>query len=445
MRFDSEFLSSATGGTWQGSEASVDDVSIDTRTLPKGALYVAIKGERLDGHAFIAQAREAGAAAVLVDHAGDYGVPALLVKDTLVAMQALAHAHRKRLNAKFVGVCGSNGKTTTKEMIASVLQVAGTTHRTTGNLNNHIGLPLSLLRMNDSHRFGVLETGMNHPGELAELGRMLVPEIGVLTTIQAEHLEGLGTIENVAKAEGELFPFVTEVAIVPSDEPLVRSHALPGTMEASVVTFGVDGDMRLVEHGITDDGGTSIVYHTPLGELRARLPHLGRHNALNAGAAIAVGLQCGLSLAQIVRGLEQTPLVDRRLRMHRPGRWLVIDDCYNANPGSMGAALEVLRVMGKGKRKVALLGDMLELGEAAPHEHELLGKLAREIGIEVVCAFGPHASLVSAQFATNDMEAFIRHVSSTIAAGDVILVKGSRGMKMERVLPALGVASVEAH
>ncbi|MCC6810069.1 MAG: UDP-N-acetylmuramoyl-tripeptide--D-alanyl-D-alanine ligase [Deltaproteobacteria bacterium] len=466
MRFDGTFLQTATGGAWdRGLAAATDDISIDSRTLPQGALYVALIGEVHDGHKFCASAKEHGAVAAMIARAKladvratGFDLPLLVVDDTLKALQALANAHRRRLNARMIGVCGSNGKTTTKEMIASVVAQAGRTHRTTGNLNNHIGLPLSLLRMDSSQAFGVLETGMNHPGELRELGVILEPEIAVMTTIQAEHLEGLGTIENVAKAEGELLERVRPkgVAILPADEPLAKSHALPkDRSDLALRWFGesASADVRLVSWSLSDDGGTRVEYATKNGTLKARLPHLGKHNAVNAAAAVCVGVELGLTNDQIVRGLESTPLVDRRMRIHKTGALVVLDDCYNANPGSMGAALEVLGAFrttpgGKERRILAFLGDMLELGDAAPHEHEKLGALAAKTGVHALGAFGPFAKTViraaeaggqKNTFASEDMAALIAFAKSAVQQGDVVLVKGSRGMKMERLIAALGV------
>lgn len=451
MRYEAKFLAETTGGQWQNGEAASDDIAIDSRTLPQGAIYVALIGEVHDGHKFIAAAKEHGAVAAIVSKPSDVAIPQLVVKDTLKAMQALANAHRRRLPARMIGVCGSNGKTTTKEMIASVVAQAGRTHRTTGNLNNHIGLPLSLLRMDATQAFGVLETGMNHPGELRELGVILEPEIAVMTTIQAEHLEGLGTIENVARAEGELLEKVKKngVAILPADEPLAKSHALPrDRTDLQLRWFGesAGATVRLTAWSYTDDGGTMAEYETAKGQLKVRLPQLGKHNAVNAAAAVCVGLELGLSNAQIVHGLESTPLVDRRMRIHKHSGIMILDDCYNANPGSMAAALEVLRVFGKGRRTVALLGDMLELGDAAPAEHQKLGALVRSLGIDAFGAFGPHAAKVAAGgFATEDMNAFIDFAKKTVKQGDVVLVKGSRGMKMERVIEALGVTAGGHH
>jgi UDP-N-acetylmuramoyl-tripeptide--D-alanyl-D-alanine ligase len=463
MRYDAAFLASATGGEWNGVPTATDDIAIDSRTLPAGAIYVALIGERLDGHKFVASALEHGAVAAIIAldrlkeiRAQVPNLPLLLVDDPLKAMQALANAHRRRLNARMIGVCGSNGKTTTKEMIAAVTAQAGRTHRTTGNLNNHIGLPLSLLRMESGHAFGVLETGMNHPGELRELGVILEPELAVMTTIQAEHLEGLGTIENVARAEGELLEKVRPngVAILPADEPLARSHALPDRKDLQLRWFGESegATVRLTAWSLSEDGGTLCDYATPKGALRVRLPHLGKHNAVNAAAAVCVGLELGLSLDQIARGLESTPLVDRRMRIHKTSELMVLDDCYNANPGSMAAALEVLRVFGKERRKVAFLGDMLELGEHAPHEHEKLGELVATISVAALGAFGPFGKTVTDAatlhgqtnvFASDDMNAFIAFAKHAVKPGDVVLIKGSRGMKMERVIEALGVSTTQ--
>jgi UDP-N-acetylmuramoyl-tripeptide--D-alanyl-D-alanine ligase len=464
VRYDATFLQQATGGEWHGAPVGTDDIAIDSRTLPLGAIYVALIGEVHDGHKFVASAKEHGAVGAIVakskvKDAQAAGLPLLAVDDTLKALQALANAHRRRLNARMIGVCGSNGKTTTKEMIASVVSQAGRTHRTTGNLNNHIGLPLSLLRMDTTQAFGVLETGMNHPGELRELGVILEPEIAVMTTIQAEHLEGLGTIENVAKAEGELLEKLRPngVAILPADEPLAKSHALPqARKDLQLRWFGerAGATVRLAAWSYSEDGGTLAEYETPKGQLKARLPQLGKHNAMNAAAAVCVGIELGLTNEQIVHGLETTPLVDRRMRIHKTAGLLVLDDCYNANPGSMAAALEVLRVFGKERRKIALLGDMLELGDAAKAAHAELGALVAKIGVAALGAFGPFGAMVAAAaqkdgqaeaFASADMAAFIDFAKRSVKSGDVVLVKGSRGMKMERVIEALGVHTEAGH
>jgi UDP-N-acetylmuramoyl-tripeptide--D-alanyl-D-alanine ligase len=468
MKFAAEWLAAVSGGTWDGGEASSNDVSIDSRTLPKGAIYLALKGERFDGHDFAAAGALAGAVGAVVAQdqlvrvralLGRADYPLLVVTDTLLALQQLGHAHRERLvKTVFVAIAGSNGKTTTKEMVASELAQRGRTYRTTGNLNNHIGVPLSLLRVDEAHAFAVIETGMNHPGELLALGRILTPDHAMITTIQPEHMEGLGSLENVARAEGEIFHTVKSggTLIFPADEPLALQVALPPRTDTKTLGFGErpDAGVRLARYEIGEH--TRATYACALGEIEVRLPQIGKHNALNAAAAAAVGVVLGLSREQIQHGLETTPLVDRRLRIHHTEKWLVLDDCYNANPGSMGAALEVLRVLGQGKRKIAVLGDMLELGEHAPDAHRELGRDAVKAGADMIVALGNFAKLVTdaalSEGFSPEAIAFAPAVAPLLAwlkprlqKGDVVLVKGSRGMKMERIVEALGVPSEGAH
>lgn len=468
MKFAASFLAAVTDGKWDGAEVASNDVSIDSRTLPKGAIYLALKGERFDGHDFVPAAALAGAGAAIVAHdqlarvrtlVGRADYPLLVVADTLVALQQLGHAHRERLHKTvFVAVAGSNGKTTTKEMVASVLAQRGRTYRTTGNLNNHIGVPLSLLRVDETHAYAVIETGMNHPGELLALGRILAPNHALITTIQPEHMEGLGSLENVARAEGEIFHTVKPngTLIFPADEPLALQVALPPRTDTKTLGFGErsDAGVRLTGYEIGEH--TRATYVCALGELEVRLPQIGKHNALNAGAAVAVGVVLGLTVEQIRHGLESTPLVDRRLRIHHTDKLLVLDDCYNANPGSMGAALEVLRVLGEGKRKIAVVGDMLELGEHAPDAHRELGRDAVKAGVTLLVALGNFAKLVTdaamAEGLSPEAVAYAPASAPLLAwlrprlqQGDVVLVKGSRGMKMERIVEALGVKAEAGH
>ena len=464
VKFSAAFIADASRGHWDGGEVSADAVAIDTRTLPKGALYVALKGERLDGHDFVKASAEAGAAGCVVT--GDRlamaraqtTLPLLVVEDTLLAMQALAHAHRMRqTQTLFVAVCGSNGKTTTKEMVASVLSQHGRTHKTTGNLNNHIGVPLSLLRLESTHAYCVIEAGMNHPGELLVLGKILEPEHALLTNIQEEHMEGLGSLEAVARAEGEMFRCVRAggALVFPIDDPLGKL-ALPERDDVTRVGFGESDKAAVRLVGCDIGEHTHAVYATTAGELDVRLPQLGKHNALNAAGAIAIGLRLGLSLDEIRRGLEQAPLVDRRLRIQRTARWLLLDDCYNANPGSMSAALEVLRALGQGKRKVAVLGDMLELGGRAGSGARQARRRGRPIRRRSLIAMGAHAKRVTdAACAAGLSPEAVAHapvvapllawLKPRLQNGDVVLVKGSRGMKMERFVEALGGAAGDKH
>lgn len=466
LRFSAGWLADACSGTWHGGEVSTNELAIDTRSLGAGAVYVALFGEKMDGHQFVGAAQTAGATGAVVAarcveavraQVGE-AFPLLVVEDGLVALQAMAKSHRQRLKATFVAVAGSNGKTTTKEMVASVLARKGRTHRTTGNLNNHIGVPLSLLRMDDTYELAAIEVGMNHPGELLVLGDILQPHHALITNIQPEHLEGLGTIENVAKAEGEIFTKVLPGGslIWPGDDALAKEYSLPKSTSHRLVAFGESDEcaVKLLSSSLTDTAQHKAVYRTTLGELTVILPQVGHHNARNAAAAIAVGLTLGMTLDDIKAGLESTPLVDRRLNIHRTEKLTLIDDCYNANPGSMAAAIEVLRALGQGRRKVAVLGDMLELGADAEAAHAELGRTIVEKKIDMLVVTGTHARTVSDAALEAGLHpeavAFAPAVAPLLAwlkprlkQGDVVLVKGSRGMRLERVVEAiLGKPSV---
>jgi UDP-N-acetylmuramoyl-tripeptide--D-alanyl-D-alanine ligase len=433
-------------------------VSTDSRTLEAGALFVALEGERFDGHAFLAAAQARGAAAAVVRRGKTLkgappGLGLFAVDDTLRALGALARFHRRRFRLPLGAVGGSNGKTTTKEMAGAILAVGGKALKTEGNLNNEVGVPLTLLRLTEEDTGAVVELGMNAPGEMARLVALAEPDAAVLTTIQPEHLEGLGNLQGVAAAEGELFlglaPAAT--AVVNLDEPLVVAEAKAA--KARWLTFGRDGkaDVRLEETRALGRTGQEVRLRADGRTVRVPLAFLGAHNAQNAAAAFALCRALGVSVEGCAEGLAKARPTARRLNvLLAPGEVTVLDDCYNANPASVQAALETARELAGTGRVVAVLGDMLELGAEEAEEHARISGLAA--GLAPLRAFlGPRSTAVAPGQEAGEAARFVEvdalwaWLKPRLLPGDVVLVKGSRGMRMERLVERLtGVAS-EGH
>jgi UDP-N-acetylmuramoyl-tripeptide--D-alanyl-D-alanine ligase len=434
----------------QREAAGFASVSTDSRSLAPGALFVALEGERFDGHRFLAAAAARGALGAVV-HRGKAlpdCPPALalfLVDDTLRALGALARFHRRRFRLPLGAVGGSNGKTTTKEMVGSILGVRGPALTTEGNLNNEVGVPLTLFRLTAEHQSAVVELGMNAPGEMARLTALVEPTAGLLTTVQPEHLEGLGTLEGVAAAEGELFRGLVEeaTAVVNVDEPLVVGQAQ--LSPARWLTFGrsASADVRLEASRPLGRAGQEVQLRAEGRAWRVPLGFLGAHNALNAAGAFALARALGFSPEECGEGLSRARPYLRRLNvLDAPGGLTVLDDCYNANPASMRAALETARGLAGAGRVVAVLGDMLELGPGEAEEHARLGVLAATLA-EVRAFLGPRnagaAEGAEAGEAARflDAEQLWAWLQPRLRAGDVVLVKGSRGMRMERFVERL--------
>jgi UDP-N-acetylmuramoyl-tripeptide--D-alanyl-D-alanine ligase len=459
-RFTSDELSAATGGRWLGAPpAPVTGVSTDTRTLPPGCLFVALKGERFDAHDYLADAVAKGAAALLVsegwarDHAAP--APALAVADPLAALGAIARHHRRRFGIPFVGVTGSNGKTTTREMIAAILATRGPVLKTEGNLNNEVGVPLTLLGLDETHASAVIEMGMNHPGEIARLAAIAEPQVGLVTLAAPAHLEGLGTVEAVADAKAELYQGLPAGGIVIANADDARMLKRAQASGRRMVTFasgrGRRGDVVVLE--VTSQGADGLRFVLGIGnrEVPVHIPGLvGAHNAHNAAGAAAAAIALGCTDKEIARGLATVRPVGRRLRLETLASGLrLLDDCYNANPASMAAALHTLQDLarGAGARAVAVLGDMLELGPAEAESHRALGEEAARSGVALLATFGPRtrataeaarAAGLSATFHAEDPEALAAWARAELRpATDVLLVKGSRGMKLERLVETL--------
>lgn len=464
-RFTPEELASATGGRWIGPRScAAAGISTDSRRLVQGNAFVALRGERFDAHDFLPAAAAAGASCAVVSTAWVArafaenrslpGLPLLAVEDTLAALGAVARLHRARFQVPLAAVTGSNGKTTTREMLGAILRARGPALVTEGNLNNEVGLPLTLLGLDGSHWAGVVEMGMSHPGEIARLCAIARPQVGVVTNAGPAHLEQLGTVEAVADAKAELYRALPEggVAVVNADDPrmLLRARASGRRLVTFARGRGSQGDvvaLEVLEHG---PGGLRFLLSMGNRELEVRLCLVGLHNCANAAAAAAAAAALGCSDREILAGLAAARPVGRRLRLERlPSGITLLDDCYNANPSSMSAALATLAELAgrSGGRPLAVLGDMLELGAAGAEAHRALGaeaaRVARALG-----AFGPSsrrlaegaraAGLPEADlFQGEDLAALTDWVRARLAPGDLLLVKGSRGMRLERLVDSL--------
>ena len=435
----------------------VTGVSIDSRHLGIGEAFFAIQGPNRDGHAFLRDAAARGASCLVVHNLPDDlppSVPTILVDDTTRALGRLGAYHRARFTVPVAAVTGSNGKTTTKEMVAAILETRGPALKTDGNLNNEIGVPLTLLRLSEEHRYAAIECGMNHLGEVARLAQWADPDVAIVTNVGPVHLEGVGSVDGVAHAKGELFHALRDggVAVANTDDPRVMAQAK--LSRRRLVTFGAThgSDVRLIS---AHHGGPGLRVELEFGGARHRveLKLIGTHNGHNAVAAAAVGVALGFDADSIVRGLANATTPGRRMHPVRlPNGALLIDDCYNANPSSTKAALLTLTHLVKGKgRAIAVLGDMLELGPTELDLHRDVGRFAAGAGLSLLVCFGTRARALGegAEEAglpakhieyTDDPAEAVRLVQARVRPEDVVLVKGSRGMKMERISdPLAGV------
>lgn len=420
-------------------EKQVSGVSTDSRTVQPGDLFFALSGEKFDGDRFVDAAFAAGAAAAVTHRPHATGT-CLIHPNPLEALQTLAARHRDRCHARVIAITGSCGKTTSKDMAAALLGARYPTVKTLGNLNNDIGCPLSLLRVGPDTRFAIIEMGANHSGEIAALCRIARPEESAVTMVAPAHLEGFGSVERVAAAKSEILEALPADGCfyVNTDDPLCvkMSARHPGRK----VLFGSQGDVRLQSLHFDNDG-EMVLSISPVG--RIRLPLAIRAHATNVLLAVAIGLQHGVD--EFEGPLREACKTASRFRVVRISPWTFLDDTYNANPASMKAALEALADY-PGNRKIALLGSMFELGDAAAALHAEIGAAAARLGINWLWAIGPHAGdMVAGARAEGigDAEVFDTHeamaaaVRARAAGDDVVLLKGSRGMKMETVLQLL--------
>jgi UDP-N-acetylmuramoyl-tripeptide--D-alanyl-D-alanine ligase len=441
---------SAVGGQLVGENLSYGAVSTDSRTLEAGALFVALRGPNFDGSEFVAAAAAKGAVAALVEKAVAVDLPQILVPDALAALQRLGSAWRASFDIPIVAVAGSNGKTTTKGMIAAILARRGACMATLGNLNNHIGVPLTLMRLDAVHRSAVVEMGANRVGDVAELVALARPTVGVITNAGAEHLEGFIDMEGVAKGEGEMVAGLDPkaTAVINADDAFAAYwRGVAGTQR--VVTFGLTHSADFSAREVTQsiDAGqfvTRFLLVHPGGEREIHLQAGGAHNIANALAAAAAADAAGASIEDIARGLADFRAVAGRLQLKAglAGSW-IIDDSYNANPSSVKAGLEVLKALSGDTWLV--LADMAELGEFTLASHIEMGRYARACGVKRLFALGVQSQHAAQSFGDGaewfaDATALSERVRALLKPGVTLLVKGSRFNRLERVVQTLTLA-----
>jgi len=429
----------AVNGTLIGANVEFERVTTDTRKAAKGDLFVALVGPNFDGHDFVEQAKSSGVAAAMLSRKVQTELPYVLVDDTRMSLGQLAAVWRRQFAFPFVAVTGSNGKTTVKEMIASILGESGPVCVTQGNLNNDIGVPLTLLRVRSTHRYAIIEMGMNHLREISYLSGLTQPDVAVITNAAEAHLEGLGSVAKVAQAKGEIFEGAraSATAILNADDPYFEYwKSLIG--ERRLLSFGIDHPADFSAEYETASDGTNVFMQCSEGRIEMKLPLYGKHNVMNALAASAAASAAGSNLADIRQGLEKLKSVAGRLEVKTGINGArVLDDTYNANPASVAAGLQVLRES-KGER-ILVLGDMAELGDASADIHARVGELARRVGADRVFGFGPYSGKAVDQFGSggkhfDNQQALIDELRECMNPEVTVLVKGSRKMKMEKVV-----------
>lgn len=441
--FTLQEAAAALGLPQMQAQATLADVCTDTRKIQPGSLFVCLRGERFDGHSFASQAAQLGAAALLVDHPVDADVPQLVVTDTGKALLQLAGWYRRRFQLPVVGLTGSVGKTTTKEFIALVLGAKYNTLKTQGNLNNEIGVPQMLFRLEDSHTAAVIEMGMNHFGEISRLTRAVAPTVGLITNIGVSHIENLGSRAGILQAKLEILEGMAPDAplIVNMDNDMLRTVKLG---DRPLLTFAIDDQSAdFTATDIAEQGSTTTftVHHSTFTQ-PVTIPTVGIHNVYNALAAMAVGYVAGVDPAAAASALANYVPAGMRQNLVQVGGVQVIEDCYNASPDSMRAALQTLGKLPV-HRRYAVRGAMLELGDYAKEAHTQVGKMAAENGIDGVLAYGADAAYIveAAKQAGlenarlfDTKEALAQSLAQQVQPGDGVLFKGSRGMHLEDVM-----------
>lgn len=448
-RIDLESLIIATEGRPVGLPSAaigLGEVRVDSRQVIPGDVFWALSGTTTDGHHFVNDAVRRGAAfCVVQDGRCEVPGPHLVVPDTLQALGRFAASRRRSVDAMVIGVTGSNGKTTTRSMLYSVLSTRFQGHQSPASFNNHVGVPLSLLGLNSDHEFAVIELGASRVGEIAALSRIAQPEVAVITSVAPAHLAGFGSIENVVQTKGELVEAVPAggFVVLNGDDERVKTMSSRASCRVIHVGERLDNEIHAERIQVTNERLDLVVNGSPF-SVRA----IGRHHATAALLAIAVGREVGLTDREIALGLARFEAVEGRCRQLNVGEWTIIDDTYNANPGSMAAACHVLRDWAGGHHKWLVVGDMLALGSASPVYHSQLGAQAAAAGIHGLAAIGEFSEFVVDEAARQGMDrgclgAFrdfrllISMLECWLEPGDVVLVKGSRAMRMEQVVEGL--------
>lgn len=434
-------LQEAAAGSLPRGPASVSGITTDTRKIGKGDVFVALKGERFDGHDYLLDAVRDGASAVVVSRVpklSSLGVPVYEVRDTLVALGALAHYWRRAWGKTIIGVAGSNGKTSTKDLIRAALSGSYAVHATTGNLNNRIGVPLSLLSLQPEAEVAVIELGTSLPGEVAILREIAVPDIALVTSIAEEHLEGLGDLAGVLREEAAVYEGVA-VGIAPSAQPEIAEAARGRAKRVIVAGLEPGADVRPDRWEIGADGLGVI----EMAGVIVRPPVRGLHNLRNAMLALAVARECGVSYEDVAAGIAAMPQPKMRVAWEQLGDVTLINDAYNANPGSTRAAIELLEGTGSGRQRVIVLGTMRELGAASAQCHADIAGLALASGADIVAGIGEFAPALEKRnergrvITAPDVEDLWPQLQARLKRDAIILLKASRGVQLERLVPHL--------
>jgi len=439
----------ATGGDLvSGTNQAFSGICTDSRKIKPGELFIALSGEQFDGHNFVIQVLEQGAGGVLVSHSVTTSPTAtvILCSDTLQALQALAAYHRKRFSLPVLAITGSNGKTTTKDMAAALLGSRLHVLKTHANFNNEIGLPQTLLNLTAQHQIAVVEMGMRGLGQIKALAQIARPTAGIVTNVSETHLELLGSLENIAAAKSELVEAIEPDGFVAlnADNPYVA--AMAAKARCAVITFGIHQTSDLHGENIREiPGGVAFDCCYQGRRFAVTVPALGEHNVMNALAALAAGFKLGMNEQDMVRGLAQFASSGMRMTIEQVGPYQVINDAYNASPLSMASALRTLMSQTKG-RTVAVLGDMFELGAISEEAHREVGRIAAQLGVNLLVTVGTLGRIIAdgareqgheAVFSCQNHAEAIQVLHDKLAVGDVILIKGSRGMKMEQLISQL--------
>ena len=456
-------IAKMTGGVANG-EAEITSVVIDNREVKPGSLFIAIKGERLNGHQFVKSAIEAGASAVLVSEEVESSVPVVKVEDTSKAFLDLANGYRKTFDIPIVAITGSVGKTTTKEMICCVLNAKFNAHKTFTNWNNSIGVPKVLLGLSRDHTAAVVEMGMNHKGELSVLTRTVLPSMAVITNIGVSHIENLGSREGILAAKLEILEGMTDgsTLIVNADNDMLQKVTEASLQNRFVIKrFGIKSDADVMAKDISYEADgttfTAVVLPSRLDgldgagcedvvpeEFKVRIPTTGEHNVYDALAAIAVGTELEIENAKMAKALEGYIPAGMREKIEVIDNITLIEDCYNASPDSVRALATTLKIKGEGgKRKIAVIADMLELGDYSEKAHRDCGKYLADAGVDMLLTYGKFAKFTAEEarengilrvFEFDDKTELSKHLVSMLKEWDVVAFKGSRGMKLEDVI-----------
>ncbi|MDM8565059.1 UDP-N-acetylmuramoyl-tripeptide--D-alanyl-D-alanine ligase [Candidatus Halobeggiatoa sp. HSG11] len=433
-------IAPALNATLNGADIKFTSCSIDTRQLQPGAIYIALAGENFDGHDFVQQAQDKGAVAAIISHDVKTNLPTLRVHDTRKALGKLAYLWRQRFDLPIIAITGSNGKTTTKEMLKAILSQHSVL-ATKGNLNNEIGVPLTLFNLNSEHHYAVVEMGANHMGEIATLTKIAQPTCAIITQCAPAHLEGFGSIEGVAKAKGEIFTHLPSdgVAIINNDDVYAKLwHDL--AISHQIKTYGLNNQADVSAKNISlQDDSSYFILQTPSGEIAINLPLPGQHNIMNALAASSAALVNNCTLQTIQQGLQSMQPVVGRLQIIK-GKITLINDTYNANPTSLKAALQVLNNMTS--PHWLILGDMGELGTDSVEFHRQAGQLAKEFEVEKLWTIGDMSHHATTYFGDKgkhftNHDDLVQSMLTQLPSSATLLIKGSRSMQMEKIVQAL--------